>query len=253
MARAGAVVQLENVLDEIRHLVDRHGISDFFIMDDNFTINRERVKAICNGIISTGLPIRWNTPNGISINTLDSELLRLMKRSGCRSICIAIESGDEELRNRVIGKHLSDSKIESVVRQAAEQKISVTAFYIIGMPGETRVKFRKTLDQIKTLPLNGVAAAFANPLPGTKLYEDCLKNKHTILEYDSEKDNVLYKPFIVTEDFTCDDLLGREKEFYRVFVRSHWLTLVKDALLGRNHLLYPPYLMRVLKDRLFRD
>jgi magnesium-protoporphyrin IX monomethyl ester (oxidative) cyclase len=241
-----------NVIAEIAHLVNEFGISDLFVMDDNFTFKRDRIVEICNGIIQSGLKIRWNTPNGISINTLDEELLKLMKRSGCKSICVAIETGDEELRNKVIGKRLSDAKIDEVARSAAKVGIFVTAFYIIGMPGETRDKFERTLEQIVTLPLNGVAAAFANPLPGTKLYQDCIDNGWSLLGRDAVRDNALYEPFIITEDFSEKELTRREKEFYHTFIRNKFFTIIKDTLLMRNLLLYPPFLMRIVKDRLFR-
>ena len=244
----------ENVCMEIEELVRKYRIHDLFIMDDNFTFNRERITQICSWLIEKNLNIRWNTPNGISIKTLDKNLLRLMKKSGCKSICIAIESGDEELRNRVIGKRLPDNTIEEITRAASETGIFTTAFYIIGMPGETEEKFQNTLRQIQKLPLNGVAAAFANPLPGTKLYDDCLKNNWTILQSDipADHENVLYKPYILTPDFTEEALLKREKQFYRTFIRSKFLTILKDTLLFRNGLLYPPFLLRILKDRIFR-
>lgn len=244
----------ENILAEIIHLVKEFGVRDLFVMDDNFTFKRDRIVAICSGIIQAGLRIHWNTPNGISINTLDRELLDLMKKCGCKSICVAIETGDEELRNKVIGKRLNNSKIEEVVCNAAKLGIFVTAFYIIGMPGETRDKFEKTLHQIVSLPLNGVAAAFANPLPGTKLYQDCIENNWRLLECDaSQYHNILYKPFIVTNDFSEEELIRREKEFYRAFMWSKFFTIIKDTLLMRNLLLYPPFLMRIVKDRLFRS
>ncbi|MGB6064613.1 MAG: radical SAM protein [Desulfomonilaceae bacterium] len=242
----------ENVLGEILHLKQQYNVQDLFIMDDNFTFSKNRVMEICEAIRRSNVRIRWNTPNGISINTLDKEVLSAMKAAGCKGICVAIESGDEELRNKVIGKRLTDQKIETVTKIAAEIGLVVTAFYIIGMPGETEEKFQKTLRQLKTLPLNGAAAAFANPLPGTKLYEDCIKNDWTILHSKEDDNNILYRPFIVTPDFSESDLMTREKRFYSTFVRAKFFTLLKDTLLFRNGLLYPPFLMRILRDRLLR-
>jgi radical SAM superfamily enzyme YgiQ (UPF0313 family) len=121
------------------------------------------------------------------------------------------------------------------------------------MPGETHEKFEKTLEQVKRLPFNGVAAAFANPLPGTKLYTDCLAKNWTILQSDeSANDNVIYQPYIVTPDFSKEDLLKREKLFYRTFMIHHFFGIVRDTFLNRNGLLYPPFLLRILKDRIFR-
>jgi magnesium-protoporphyrin IX monomethyl ester (oxidative) cyclase len=219
-------------------------------MDDNFTFKKDRVMEICDLILQAGLKIKWNTPNGVSIKTLDKELLMAMKASGCKSIGIAIESGDEELRNKVIGKRFSDDNIVRIVKYARELGIFTTAFYIIGMPGETEERFQKTLKQLKELPLNAVSAGFAIPLPGTKLYQDCIDNNWKVLDHDNGKDNVLYKPYIITNDFSEKDLLLREKRFYRTFLRYKFLTIVKDTLSFRNKLLHFPYLMRILSERL---
>jgi magnesium-protoporphyrin IX monomethyl ester (oxidative) cyclase len=241
-----------NVVAEIAELVLKYGVQELFIMDDNFTLSKQRILDICAGIKEKGLKIHWNTPNGLAINTLDEEVLKEMKTAGLSHICVAIETGDNELRNMVIGKRLKDDQIEKVVRAASKLNLHVTAFYIIGMPGETEEKFRKTLEQIRRLPLNAVAAAFANPLPGTKLYDDCQKNNWTILREDDHSGNPFYKPFIITDHFTEADLINREKRFYRTFAKAKFLTLIKDAVLFRNKLLYPPYLMRIIKERLVR-
>lgn len=243
----------KNVVDEIIELKERYSIEELFIMDDNFTFYKERVMEICERINKSKIKIHWNTPNGISINTLDKELLSVMKKSGCKSICIAIESGDEELRNKVIGKHLTNKKIEEVTKNAAKLGLFIIAFYIIGMPGETKEKFNQTLEQVKKLPFNGVAAAFANPMPGTKLYQDCLDNNWTILEENKGNDNIFYKPYIITKDFSEKELLLREKHFYYTFLFARLFTILKDTLFFRNGLLYPPFLMRIIKDRFFRQ
>lgn len=241
-----------NVVEEIKELKERYAIEHLFIMDDNLTFNKPRMLEICSLLTEANLGIRWNTPNGIAIRNLDKPVLTAMKKAGCTSICVAIETGDEDLRNTVIGKHLKDDKIREVTEAARELGLFVVAFYIIGMPGETEEKFAKTLEQLRTLPLNGAAAAFANPLPGTRLFEDCQKFGYTILRCDSD-DNIFYRPYIVTQEFTEDELIQREKRFYRTFMRAKFFTILKDALLMRNGLLYPPFLMRILRDRLLRN
>ena len=242
-----------NVVDEIVELQARYGVQHLFVMDDNFSFQKDRAMAICEGILAAKIKIRWNTPNGLSIKTLDAELLRMMKRAGCANICVAIESGDEELRNKVIGKRLSNSKIVEALAAARQTGMPVTAFYIIGMPGETEEKFENTLRQIRELPLNGAAASFANPLPGTQLHAQCVANQYTVLDNDECSANALYRPYIITPDFSEADLVRREKRFYRTFIRAKWLTILWDTIRFRNGLLYPPFLMRMIKERLFRS
>ena len=62
--------------------------------DDNLTADRNRAKAIFQGMIDRGLAMPWNTPNGLALWTLDAEMLTLMKESGCFEITLAVESGD---------------------------------------------------------------------------------------------------------------------------------------------------------------
>ncbi|MEI8010958.1 MAG: radical SAM protein, partial [Candidatus Omnitrophota bacterium] len=72
-----------NVLDELQYLVQAFGVSRFYFVDDNFSIDLKRAKAICQGIIDRKLRINYNFHNGLSIKTIDLELVGLLKKSGC--------------------------------------------------------------------------------------------------------------------------------------------------------------------------
>ncbi|HOK41707.1 MAG TPA: radical SAM protein [bacterium] len=240
----------ENVIEEISYLVDRYKIEELFVMDDNFSLSKKRTLEICEKIIERKIKIKWNTPNGLSANTLDYEVLKKFKESGCKRICIAIESGDEYLRNKIIGKKLSDEKIKEVVTAANKLNLSIFAFYIIGMPEETNESFNKTIKQIKELKLNGVATSFATPLPGTKLYDICIKNNYFVdNKYSQIKFNM---PIIQTEHFTINDLIKREKIFYFEFFKSHFFQIIFDSLTGKNDLLNLTFLKRIIYDKLLK-
>ena len=73
----------KNVADEIEECVNL-GIKEILIYDDTFTINRKRVVDICNEIITRKLDISWDIR--ARVNTVDSELLNLMKKAGCEKI-----------------------------------------------------------------------------------------------------------------------------------------------------------------------
>ena len=94
----------KNVLAEFDLLVKTFGIRNFYFVDDNFSIDLARAKEICQGIIDKKMNIKYNFHNGLSIKAADRELFRLMKKSGCTSVCLAIESGSERIRNEVYGQ-----------------------------------------------------------------------------------------------------------------------------------------------------
>ena len=71
----------ESVLNELEYLIKKFNIHNYYFVDDNFSINRERAKNICKGIIARKLNIKYNFHNGLSIKTIDEELVQLMKVS----------------------------------------------------------------------------------------------------------------------------------------------------------------------------
>jgi magnesium-protoporphyrin IX monomethyl ester (oxidative) cyclase len=87
----------QRVLAEIDALTETYGIDHFEIEDDNFTLERERALAVLEGIRTrrerTGRPT-WSALNGLRIDTLDAEMIDVVKRSGCRHLCLALEHGD---------------------------------------------------------------------------------------------------------------------------------------------------------------
>ncbi|MBP7652112.1 radical SAM protein [Candidatus Dependentiae bacterium] len=240
----------ENVVDEILYLKKHFLIDELFVMDDNFSFDKNRTIQICEKIIKQNIKIKWNTPNGLSAKTLDLETLQIMKKSGCHRICIAIESGDSYIRNKIIGKGISDEKIKEVVENANKAGLSIFAYYIIGMPGETEESFNKTISQIKELKLNGVATSFATPLAGTKLFDECVKNNYFIKnELCDSKFNI---PIIETPDFNRADLIRREKIFYFEFLKAHFFKIIIDAFLKKNDLLNFTFLKRIFYDKLLK-
>ena len=93
-----------NVLDEIEFLVHKYGFEEIQFIDDNLTLDRPRAREIFNGLIKRKLHIKWNTPNGIAVWTLDEKMLELMKASGCYELTVAFESGVQEVINKIIKK-----------------------------------------------------------------------------------------------------------------------------------------------------
>ncbi len=81
------------MVDEIEYLVNTYKIKQIDFYDDNMMLDKKRGEAICDLIVKRKLHIEWFTPNGVRADTLDENLLRKMKASGCKKIRIAPESG----------------------------------------------------------------------------------------------------------------------------------------------------------------
>ncbi len=161
------VRSMESVLAEIDELVNRHGVRELHLEDDNFTTNRKVVRAFCEALLSRGSPVSWCCPNGMRLDTVDEELLALMRRAGLVAFAVGIESGSE----RVLAAMQKDLDLEALMpklRAAHRLGLKTTGFFIVGYPGETEEDFRKTVQLSLSLDLDH--AQFSNflPLPGTR-------------------------------------------------------------------------------------
>lgn len=164
------------VVDEIEHLVKEYGIKEIHFEDDNISLSKTRMVKICDEIVNRKLHISWATPNGISVNTLDSDLIAKMKKSGCYRLFLAIESGNQFVLDHVIKKGLSLEKVKSVRRALRDVDIEVNGCFVIGLPGETEEQIQDTIDFAKRLDLDTVGFSIATPYPGSQLYDMCKEN-----------------------------------------------------------------------------
>jgi radical SAM superfamily enzyme YgiQ (UPF0313 family) len=213
----------ENVVDEMEFLVNEYRIKEFLIIDDNFTSDKNRVVKICEEIIKRGLKISWATPNGIRIDTVDRELIRLMKRAGCYSLTFGIESGSPRII-KSIGKQISLNQVRKVFKICRLENIQTTALFVIGLPNETADDLRKTIDFSKEIRADVADFHILIPLPGTPVY-DYLKKEGLLLENDWSKYSFHTEPVFRTKELTKDEILMWYKTAYREFYTNPYLYL----------------------------
>ncbi len=159
----------KNVVDEIVHLQQEYNCKEIAFIDDNFSQNRARTLEICREIIQRKIKIDWTCPNGVRVDTLDLSLLKLMKKAGCYQLSFGIESGNQEVLNKV-GKGIKLGQVENAVKWAKLAGIETIGFFMIGLPNDTEETMQQTIDFAKSLPLDLVQFTITVPYPGTELY-----------------------------------------------------------------------------------
>jgi len=239
------------VLNEIETLVSKYNVDEISFEDDNLTFDKDRFIQICKGIIEQKIRIRWNTPNGVHVGSLDDEALAWAKEAGCDSLNLGIESGDDHIRNHVIKKGLRRGKIYEVVSACHKLGIKPNAYFVIAMPGETDSSIDKTREYIKDLRFDNLSLFIATPTPGTKFYDDCVaKGYIKPALYEDEFINfraaIFVQPSIETPGFDRARvelwrfrLLAAYYEsslrggFWRWLIRNprHWLGMMLTVLL----------------------
>ncbi|MBU1671498.1 MAG: B12-binding domain-containing radical SAM protein [Actinobacteria bacterium] len=160
----------EAVVDEIESLVDGYGMRELYFLDDSMTSSRKRMKRICELIIDRGVDIRWVPSSGVTIKSLDEELLRLMKRSGCYRLSFGLESGDPEVLS-FIRKDYTYEQARRVIDYANRIGLWTVATFIVGMPFETREQMERTARYAIESGVDFASIFCAAPYQGTDLYD----------------------------------------------------------------------------------
>jgi radical SAM superfamily enzyme YgiQ (UPF0313 family) len=158
----------EYVLSEMEMLKKDYGARQLLITDDTFTINHERLEAICKGMIDRRLNLEWFCFSQVS--TVNREVLKMMKKAGCYSIGFGVESSDINIL-RDMGKPIAPEKALETVHIANKVGLKTQAFYILGSPGETREQMEDTINFSRKV---NAVLTFYNmlvPYPGTKEFE----------------------------------------------------------------------------------
>lgn len=137
----------QNVVDEIAYLYTL-GFREIHFNDDNCSVSKERMYAICNLILRLGIDCRFACPTGIHISTLERPLLALMKKAGFYRLCFGIESGSPRMQ-KSIKKNLNLDWAKEVIRNANELGFWTSGTFIFDFPDETEedrqlsIKFAK--------------------------------------------------------------------------------------------------------------
>lgn len=173
----------ENVLDEIEHLVKTYGIREVHFDDDNLVLNRKRAEKLFQGIIDRKLDIVWTVPTGLALWAVDENLLGLMRASGCYKLFVAVESGDEHMLHDVIKKPLDLRKVKPLVRSMQKYGIEVESFFVVGMPGESRDTLKRSFRFARELDTDTTHFFFANPMPGTRLWDLCERGGYFVPDF----------------------------------------------------------------------
>lgn len=172
---SGRIVRFRSpdaVIEEVRHLVRRHGVREIQIMDDNFTLRRAHALAICEALARDDLRVALSVPNGLRLDTLDRELIQALERAGCYSATVGIDSGSDRVLASM-DRGIDLARMEQAVRLIKEtSRIRLTANFILGLPGETPEDLEKTIRYALHLPLDRAYFGLYMPLPGSALFDE---------------------------------------------------------------------------------
>lgn len=219
----------ERVVDEIEYML-KIGFREIHPIDDGFTTNIDRAKAICNEIIKRGIKMPWYPQGGLRVDRVNKELFDLMYKAGCYRIPFGIESGSQLILDNV-KKGIKLEQVVNAVKWANEAGLETLGYFMLGLPGETVETIEETISFSQKLNLHYAKFALTIPLPGSPLYDDW-KKSNLIKTNDWEKFNFASPD----EVFTHPNLSWQElNEYYKIAHRKfYWRASYIFKRLMRN-------------------
>lgn len=217
----------KKVIKEIKYLVKNYGIKEIQIYDDTFTALRRNVIEFCNLLLKKNIKISWCCFT--RANFIDEELLQLMKKAGCHLILLGVESGNQEILNKM-KKDITLEQIEKAVKICKKVGIEVRASYMFGCIGETKETLKQTLDFAMKLDTDYAQFNVMTPYPGTEVWKKAKKNGWLkVKNYNYNiNDLMLHLPTVSKEEVI---------RFYKKSHRKYYLRpriLLKRLLKIRN-------------------
>ena len=162
------------IVEEIKYLYRNHQINHFQFSDELLMASKKRTEELCRAILKLPFRMKWDC-NG-RLNFAQSDILNLMKKSGCEYINYGIESLNQQLLNQM-GKGLTVEQIDQGVSNTIKAKISPGLNFIWGFPGDTIENLKAAVDfLIKYDPCHELRTIRpVTPYPGTRLYKQAIE------------------------------------------------------------------------------
>lgn len=159
---------VENVCNEIKDIIKNLGIRNVVFMTDSLTLKREWTSRLCEKILNENIKFKWICNS--RVDAVDLETLKLMKKAGCTVVSYGIESGNQEILDRS-KKAITIDQARNAIKFTKEAGLISMAYFIIGLPGETKETIKQSIAFAKEIKPDYVNFHVATPFPGTEFYQ----------------------------------------------------------------------------------
>jgi len=167
------------IVDEIEDIIS-YGFTRINIADDLFTSSKVRVQAFCAELKRRGIKITWSA--FARVNTVDAEILAVMREAGCDTVSFGVESGNAGML-KLVKKGITLQQAVKAVQACKESGVNAFASFVIGLPGESPETIADTCAFADGLGID-CGFHFLAPFPGTTVREEREKYDIEILTDD---------------------------------------------------------------------
>lgn len=224
--------KLDNVLKELEY-IHSLGIKELFIKDQTFGVDKKRALELLGEMLGRDWRFSWTAFS--RVDTLDFELASNMKKAGCHTLILGVETANENLL-RKYKPGLTLEKIDNAFKLCKKLKIHTVGTFCIGFPLETKESILKTIDYALKSGCDFASFNVFVPKTGTALKNETLEDngvkKLIDREWDQSGISSISGNGVVLQEEMADLLSFANRKFYLrlsyAFNRALGLTSVVD-------------------------
>jgi radical SAM superfamily enzyme YgiQ (UPF0313 family) len=205
----------ESIASEMEICKKKFGIKNFYFRADTFTWDKDWMIKVCKCIIDKKLDAGWVCNS--RVDTIDEDRLRWLKKAGCWMIGFGIESGDQDILNKM-RKGTTLQQAVNAIDLCRRFGIKTYLFWVLGLPWETEGSIKNTMRFAKRIKGDFAEFHIAYPFPGTDFYYTGLEN-NLFSKEDLYKGNVksgIVRTFTLSEE--------RLQYYQRRITRGYYLS-----------------------------
>ena len=162
---------VRRVITEMQSKVEM-GFRSFDFEDDHFGGSREWLDDLLDGILESfgEQELRLHAMNGITVSNLTASILRKMKRAGFEKLDLSLVTPRQD-RQLDLGRPVGTAEFVRIVREAVAVGLPVTAYLILGLPGDRPPDNLDAILSLAELPCR-IGPSLFYLVPGTRLHAD---------------------------------------------------------------------------------
>lgn len=227
---------------------ERHkhqGLRYLMFYDQNFLISTKWLEEFCEEYRKLGMHEKLPFSCYSRLDHITKEKLDLAKSAGCIQLRVGIESGNQEVRNKLLNKELTQEQLIEKMKLLNDSKIGSLGYFIIGNRDETVAQAYESFKVANQLKLKRAAFFFLTPLYNLPIQKDVKPN---FLEMDRSLGFGFY-------DGITSEISGISKlKLLILFYQANGWFLLKNLFRQIRHqgssfiLNYPKYYRRAKAD-----
>ena len=205
---------VESIITEIESAL-KNGSKEIHIMDDNFTVHKQRVLEFRDEILKRKIKTTFVFSNGIRADKIDEDILKALKDIGVLSVGFGVESGNQRILDN-IKKDIKLDTVRKAYKLAKKFGFETWGFFIVGLPGENKETVNDTIEFAKELDPDFAKFLILKPYPGSEVFKQLDKDK-LIFNFDYDNYGVYTKPVHNLPELSAQEMIDLQKKAFRRF------------------------------------